>query len=43
MGLPQVVLVVKNLHANIGDIRDTASILGLRRSPGYTGIFRGYK
>ena len=29
-----VVLVVKNLPANSGDIRDTASIPGLRRSPG---------
>ena len=43
MGLPQVVLVVKSLHANEGDIRDMGSILGLRRSPGYTDIFRGYK
>ena len=33
----QVVLAVKNLHANAGDLRDTrdmGSILGLGRSPG---------
>jgi len=30
----QKVLVVKNLPANAGDIRDTGSILGLGRSPG---------
>ena len=30
----QVVLVVKNLPANAGDIRDTGSIPGLGRSPG---------
>ena len=30
----QVVLVVKNLPANAGDIRDTGSILGLGISPG---------
>ena len=30
----QVALVVKNLHANAGDVRDTGSILGLGRSPG---------
>ena len=30
----QVVLVVKNPLANAGDIRDTASIPGLGRSPG---------
>ena len=30
----QVVLVVKNLPANAGDIRDTGSIPGSRRSPG---------
>ena len=30
----QVVLVVKNPPANAGDIRDTSSILGSRRSPG---------
>ena len=30
----QVVLVVKNLPDNAGDIRDAGSILGLGRSPG---------
>ena len=30
----QVVLVVKNLPASAGDIRDAGSILGLGRSPG---------
>ena len=30
----QVVLVVKNLPANAGDIRDTGSIPGWGRSPG---------
>ena len=30
----QVALVVKNPHANRGDVRDTDSILGLGRSPG---------
>ena len=30
----QVALVVKNLPANAGDIRDTILIPGLRRSPG---------
>ena len=30
----QMVLVVKNLPANAGDIRDAASIPGLGRSPG---------
>ena len=30
----QVVLVVKNLPANAGDIRDEGSIPGLGRSPG---------
>ena len=30
----QVVIVVKNLPANAGDIRDTGSIPGLGRSPG---------
>ena len=30
----QVVLVVKNLPANVGDIRDMDSIPGLGRSPG---------
>jgi len=33
-GAPQVVLVVKNLPANAGDIRDPGSIPGFRRSPG---------
>ena len=33
-GASQVMLVVKNLPANAGDIRDTGSILGLGRSPG---------
>ena len=30
----QMALVVRNLPANAGDIRDTVSILGLERSPG---------
>ena len=30
----QVVLMVKNLPANAGDIRDLGSTLGLGRSPG---------
>ena len=30
----QVALVVKNLPANAGDIRDTGSIIGLGRWPG---------
>ena len=30
----QVALVVKNLPANVGDIRDVGSILGSGRSPG---------
>ena len=30
----QVALVVKNLPANAGDLRDTGSILGSGRSPG---------
>ena len=29
-----MVLMVKNPPANIGDIRDTSSVLGLGRSPG---------
>ena len=33
-GAPQVVLVVKNLPANSGAIRDVGSIPGLGRSPG---------
>ena len=32
--LVQVVLVVKNPHANAGDIRDVGSILGSGRCPG---------
>ena len=31
---PQVVLVVKDLSANVGDARDVGSIPGLGRSPG---------
>ena len=31
---PQVALAVKNLPANIGDIRDTNPVPGLGRSPG---------
>ena len=30
----QLVLVVKNLPANAGDVKDAGSIPGLRRSPG---------
>ena len=30
----QVALVVKNLAANVGDLRDVSSIPGSRRSPG---------
>ena len=30
----QVALMVKNLLANAGDLRDTGSLLGLGRSPG---------
>ena len=33
-GASQVVLVVNNLPANAGDIRDAGSILGSGRSPG---------
>ena len=33
LGASQAVLVVKNLPANAGDVRDTGSILGLGRSP----------
>ena len=33
-GASQVVLVVKNPPANVGDIRDAGSILGLGRSLG---------
>ena len=32
-GASQVVLVVKNLPANAGDVRDVGSIPGLGRSP----------
>ena len=31
---PQVALMVKNLSANAGDVRDLGSIPGLGRSPG---------
>ena len=34
LGASQMVLVVKNLPANAGDIRDAGLILGLGRSPG---------
>ena len=34
MGPSQVALVVKNMLANAGDIRDAGSIPGLGRSPG---------
>ena len=34
LGASQVALVVKNLPANAGDIRDAGSIPGLGRSPG---------
>ena len=33
-GVSQVSLVVKNLPANAGDLRDTGSITGLGRFPG---------
>ena len=33
LGASQIALVVKNPHANAGDIRDRDSIHGLRRSP----------
>ena len=33
-GASQVALVLKNLPANAGDVRDTGIISGLRRSPG---------
>ena len=36
----QVVLVVKNLPANAGDIRDTGLILGWERSPGGLVCYR---
>ena len=34
LSLSQVVMVVKNLPASAGDIKDAGSILGLGRSPG---------
>ena len=34
LGASQVVLVIKNLPANAGDIRDVGLIPGLGRSPG---------
>ena len=34
LGASQVVIVVKNMLANAGDIRDTGLIPGSRRSPG---------
>ena len=34
MGASQVALMVKNMSANAGDIRDMGSIPGLGRSPG---------
>ena len=34
VGVPQVMLVLKNLLANAGDVRDTGSIPGSGRSPG---------
>ena len=34
LGASQVVLVVKNLPVNAGDIRDVGSVPGLGRSPG---------
>ena len=34
LGASQVVLVIKNLPANAGDVRDTGSIPELGRSPG---------
>ena len=34
MGASQVVLVVKNLPADVGNVRDSGSIPGLGRSPG---------
>ena len=35
---PQVVLMIKNLPTNTGDIRDTGSIPGSERSPGEGGL-----
>ena len=34
MGASQIALMVKNLPANVGDVRGAGSIPGLRRSPG---------
>ena len=34
LGASWVVLVVKNISASVGDIRDSGSIPGLERSPG---------
>ena len=34
IGASQVVIVVKNLPANAGDVRDIGSVSGLGRSPG---------
>ena len=44
MGLSQVVLVVKNLPANAGDVRDTGSIPESGRSPrgGHGNSFQYY-
>ena len=33
VGVSQVILVIKNLLANAGDVRDTGSIPGSGRSP----------
>ena len=41
-GASQVVLVVKNPPANVGDIRDAGSIPGLGRSPGGHGNLLQY-
>ena len=37
-GASQVALVVKNLPANVGDVRDASSIPGSGRSPGEDGM-----
>ena len=34
IGASQVAMVVRNLSANAGDVRDTGSVSGLGRSPG---------
>ena len=39
LGASQVVLVIKNMPANAGDIRDAGSIPGLGRSPGGGNVF----